>query len=151
VSETSIKSLQVSQNAMRPPCTSWPKRPKPFPRSRKDLDALLSRIGRKRRFRDLIHSPIYTREQQAASISAIAKKMDLSQTLASTLELMANKRRLFVLPQLVQNLRDIIAVEKGEVTADVISAKALTKAQSEKLSKSLAATTGKKVTLNATR
>ena len=93
---------------------------------------------------------IYTREQQAASISAIAKKMDLSQTLASTLELMANKRRLFVLPQLVQNLRDIIAVEKGEVTADVISAKALTKAQSEKLSKSLAATTGKKVTLNAT-
>ena len=76
--------------------------------------------------------------------------MDLSQTLASTLELMANKRRLFVLPQLVQNLRDIIAVEKGEVTADVISAKALTKAQSEKLSKSLAATTGKKVTLNAT-
>ena len=100
---------------------------KALPQIEKDLDAL-----------------------QAASISAIAKKMDLSQTLASTLELMANKRRLFVLPQLVQNLRDIIAVEKGEVTADVISAKALTKAQSEKLSKSLAATTGKKVTLNAT-
>ena len=123
---------------------------KALPQIEKDLDALQAALAESEDFHDLINSPIYTREQQAASISAIAKKMDLSQTLASTLELMANKRRLFVLPQLVQNLRDIIAVEKGEVTADVISAKALTKAQSEKLSKSLAATTGKKVTLNAT-
>ena len=123
---------------------------KALPQIEKDLDALQAALAESEDFRDLINSPIYTREQQAASISAIAKKMDLSQTLASTLELMANKRRLFVLPQLVQNLRDIIAVEKGEVTADVISAKALTKAQAEKLSKSLAATTGKKVTLNTT-
>ncbi len=123
---------------------------KTLPQIEKDLDALQASLGESEDFRDLIQSPIYTREQQAGAIQTIAKKMGLSATMVSTLELMAQKRRLFVLPQLIQNLRDIIAVEKGEVTADVISAKALTKAQSDKLSKSLAATTGKKVTLNAT-
>ncbi|WP_372993202.1 F0F1 ATP synthase subunit delta [Sulfitobacter sp.] len=123
---------------------------KALPQIEKDLDALEASLADSEDFRDLIHSPIYTRDQQAASISAIAKKMDLSDTMSKTLELMANKRRLFVMPQLIENLREIIAVEKGEVTADVISAKALTKAQSDKLSKSLAATTGKTVTLNAT-
>lgn len=123
---------------------------KTLPKIEKDLDALKAVMADSEDFRDLIHSPIYTREQQAASIKAIAAKMGLSDTMSKTLELMANKRRLFVLPQLIEKLRLIIAEEKGEVTADVISAKALTKAQSDKLSKSLAATTGKKVSLNAT-
>ncbi len=123
---------------------------KSLPAIEKDIDALQAVLSESADFKDLIHSPIYTREQQAGSISAIAKKMNLSDVMANTLALMANKRRLFVLPQLIQNLREIIAVEKGEVTADVTSAKALTKAQSDKLSKSLAATTGKKISLNAT-
>ena len=49
----------------------------------------------------------------------------------------------------VATLRDLIATDKGEVTADVISAKALTKAQADKLAKTLNASTGKTVTLNA--
>lgn len=99
-------------------------------------------------FRDLIQSPIYTRDQQARSIAAIAKKMKLSPTMSSTLALMAEKRRLFVLPQLIETLRNIIAADKGEVTADVTSAKALTKGQAEKLAASLKKTTGKTVTLH---
>lgn len=121
-----------------------------LPKIEEDIDALKAALADSEDFRDLIHSPIFTRDQQAASIKAITAKMGLSDTMSKTLELMADKRRLFVLPQLIQNLRDIIAEEKGEVTADVISAKALTKAQSDKLSKSLTATTGKKVTLNTT-
>ena len=76
--------------------------------------------------------------------------MKLSDTVANTLALMAQNRRLFVLPQLVSSLRDIIAAEKGEVTAEVTSAKALTKTQADKLAKTLKASTGKTVTLNTT-
>jgi F-type H+-transporting ATPase subunit delta len=57
---------------------------------------------------------------------------------------------LFVLPQLVVALRDAIAEDKGEVTADVISASALTKTQSDKLAKTLKAKLGKTVTINVT-
>ncbi len=101
-------------------------------------------------FRALINSPLYSRDQQADAIAALAKKMKLSPIMTSTLSLMAQKRRLFVLPQLVQTLRDIIAEDKGEVTADVTTAKALTKTQADKLAASLNKTTGKTVTLHQT-
>tara|TARA_R110002049_G_scaffold29972_3_gene102075 strand:+ start:24851 stop:25492 length:642 start_codon:yes stop_codon:yes gene_type:complete len=115
-----------------------------------DLDALRSALDDSDDFRSLIHSPIYTRDEQAGTIDALAKKMSLTPMMTHTLALMAQKRRLFVLPQLVAALREIIAVDKGEITADVVSAKALTKTQADKLTKSLNATTGKTVTLHAT-
>ena len=114
-----------------------------------DLDALQDALSSED-FRALIQSPIYTREEQTGAIAALAKKMALSPTMTNTLALMAQKRRLFVLPQLVRTLREVIAEDKGEITADVTSAKALTKAQSDRLAKSLKASTGKDVTLNAT-
>ena len=110
-----------------------------------DVDALDAALDTSADFRDLITSPLYTREQQTTAIDAISKKMKLSATVANTLSLMAAKRRLFVLPQLVGALRALIADEKGEVTADVTAAKALTKAQQDKLAKTLKASVGKDV------
>ena len=115
-----------------------------------DINTLQSALADSEDFRALISSPIYTRDEQATAISALAAKMGLTGTMANTLALMAQKRRLFVVPNLLATLREVIAEDKGEVTADVLSAKALTKAQADKLSKSLKASTGKTVTLNAT-
>ena len=98
----------------------------------------------------LITSPVYTREETEAAISAVAKKAGLSANVANTLALMAQNRRLFVLPQFVAALADLLAEERGEVTAEVTSAKALTKAQSDKLAKTLKAQLGKDVSIHAT-
>ena len=115
-----------------------------------DVDALDSALKDSADFRDLINSPIYGRDEQAASIASIAKKMSLSPIMANLLGLMADKRRLFVLPAIVTTLRDMIAVERGEVTADVTTATALTKAQSDKLAKTLTAQVGKSVSIKET-
>ena len=115
-----------------------------------DLETLQQALNDSDDFRNLIHSPIYTRSEQGAAVAALAKKMGLSQIMSDTLGLMASKRRLFVLPALLRTLRETIAEEKGEVTAEVVSAKALTKAQSDKLAKTLKASTGKTVTLQTT-
>ncbi len=115
-----------------------------------DLDVLASAMDQSSDLRALIHSPIYTREEQAGAVAALSKEMKLSPILSNTLALMAQKRRLFVLPQLISTLRAVIAADKGEVTAEVTSAKALTKTQADKLAKTLKASTGKTVTLNAT-
>ena len=115
-----------------------------------DIGSLQAALSDSADFRALITSPIYTRDEQSTAISALASKMELGGTLTKTLALMAQKRRLFVVPQLLATLRDVIAQDKGEVTADVVSAKALTKTQAEKLAKTLNASTGKTVTLNAT-
>ncbi len=77
-------------------------------------------------------------------------KMGLSTVMANTIALMASNRRLFVLPQLVQDLRARIADEKGEVTAEVTSATKLCAAQSKALVATLKAKVGKDVKLNTT-
>jgi F-type H+-transporting ATPase subunit delta len=115
-----------------------------------DLDGLGAALAESADLRNLINSPVYSRDEQGQAIGALAAKMKLSPILANTLALMAQKRRLFVLPALVKALRALIAADKGEITAEVTSAKALTKAQSDKLAKSLKATTGKTVTLQTT-
>ena len=114
-----------------------------------DIDTLSTALADSADLNALIHSPIYSREEQGAAITAIAQKAGLSTLMTNTLALMADKRRLFVVPQLVQALRDIIAEDKGEVTAEVTSAKALTKAQSDKLAKTLKERMGKDVAITA--
>jgi F-type H+-transporting ATPase subunit delta len=112
-----------------------------------DLDAALADSAD---LRALIQSPMISRSNQETAISEVARKMGLEDVLVKSLALMAQKRRLFVLPQLIGALREQIALERGEVTADVTSAKALTKAQSEKLAKTLTERVGKTVTINTT-
>lgn len=115
-----------------------------------DVDALDQALTDSADLRALIASPIYSRDQLAGAIGAVAKKMKLSPMVANTLGLMAEKRRLFVLPQLVAALRALIAEDRGEVTAEVRTAKALTKAQETKLAKTLKASVGKDVNIQTT-
>ncbi|WP_420862781.1 F0F1 ATP synthase subunit delta [Algirhabdus cladophorae] len=115
-----------------------------------DVDALDAALSESADFRNLITSPIYTRDAQGAAVAAIGKKMKLSPTVGNTLNLMASKRRLFVLPQMIAQLRDLLAEDKGEVTAEVTAAKALTKAQTDKLAKELKSTVGKTVNIKTT-
>ncbi len=123
-------------------------------KSLKKLDAnvtdLAQAIDDSADLREMISSPVISRSAQGAAIAEIGKKMGLEKALQSGLGLMAEKRRLFVLPQLVAQLRAMIAEDKGEMTADVTSAKALTKAQSDKLAKTLKARMGKDIIINAT-
>ncbi len=114
------------------------------------LNDLGTALGESADLRNLISSPLITRADQGAAISALSKKMDLAPVMQNSLALMAEKRRLFVLPQLIDALRALLAEERNEVTADVISAKALTEAQSTKLAATLSTNVGKTVTINAT-
>nr|WP_239113514.1 F0F1 ATP synthase subunit delta [Shimia biformata] len=114
------------------------------------LDNLSAALNESADLSALIASPLYSREEQGKAIAAVAAKIGLPSVLTNTLGLMAEKRRLFVLPQLVAQLEALIAEDKGEVTAEVVSAKALTKTQSDKLAKTLAARVGKTVKINAT-
>lgn len=99
----------------------------------------------------MIASPVVSRSEQGAAMAAIGAKIGLSPLVANTLALMAEKRRLFVLPQLLRALTALIGEEKGEVTAEVASATKLTAAQAKKLAETLKASVGgKTVKLNTT-
>ena len=112
-----------------------------------DIGALDAALSSSADLNDLISSPVYTREDQAGAIAAIAKKMGLSPLTANTLALMAAKRRLFVLPYLTKSVQAMISEEKGEVTAEVTSAIKLSAAQAKDLAATLKASVGKDVIL----
>lgn len=126
------------------------KESKSLPKLEKNLTELAGALDDSADLRELISSPVLSREEQGRAIAAIGKKMKLEDVLQNALALMAENRRLFVLPQLISQLRDMIADDKGEVTAQVTSAKKLTAAQAEKLAKTLKASVGKDVNINAT-
>ena len=121
-----------------------------LPALENDVDALDGALTESAELRAMVNSPVYTRDDQQAAISALAAKLGVGPLVANTLALMGSKRRLFVLPQLVSSLREMIAEEKGEVTAEIASATALTDAQTEKLSQTLASQIGKTVKIKTT-
>ncbi len=115
-----------------------------------DTAALTETLAASSDLRAVIASPVVSREDQAKAIAAIAARLGLNPLTANTLALMADKRRLFVLPQFAAQLADLIAAEKGEVTAEVTAAQALSAAQSKKLAETLKARVGKTVKLKTT-
>ena len=113
-----------------------------------DIGTLTDALADSGELRALIASPVYSREEQGSAMGAVAEKMGLSDTMRNTLGLMASKRRLFVLPQLVRELARLIAEEKGEVTAEVTAAQALSSEQEAKLAETLKARLGSDVKIN---
>ena len=116
---------------------------------RRGLRILKHAIGQSADLNHLISSPIYSRDQQQSAILAISKKLSLSSVMTNTLALMAEKRRLFVVPTFLSVLEDLIAESKNELTAEVISAKELTTGQLDKLAKSLKSNFSKDIKINA--
>ena len=114
-----------------------------------DVESLARALEGSQELRDLISSPMYTRDEQKGAIVAIGNKMGLLVNLTNTLALMASKRRLFVLDSFLRQLEVLIAEHKGESTADVVSAKSLTKAQSDKIAKAIKDRVGKEIKINA--
>lgn len=116
----------------------------------KDLDALSAALDDSADLRALIGSPIYSREEQRRAMAAVAEKMGLGALTANTVGLMATKRRLFALPQTIAAVQSLIAADRGEVTAEVTAAKALTEKQSADLAEALRAAVGKDVKIKTT-
>lgn len=112
-----------------------------------DTEALTAALDGSAELKAMIASPVISRDDQARAIGAIAAKMKVSDIVANTLQLMAAKRRLFVLPQMLADLAARIADHKGEVTAEVTSAAALSADQANKLAATLKARVGKDVKL----
>ena len=120
-----------------------------IPALEKNVRVFTQALGQSADLNHLISSPIYSRDQQQSAILAIAKKLSLSSVMTNTLALMAEKRRLFVVPTFLSVIEDLIAESKNELTAEVISAKELTKGQLDKLAQTLKSNFSKDIKIKA--
>ena len=98
--------------------------------------------------RRLVRSPVISADDQAKALAAILAKAGISGLTANFLKLIARNRRLFAAADMMKSFRALLARERGEVSADVASAHALTPEQMQLLSDTLRTTIGKNVQIN---
>ena len=98
----------------------------------------------------LIESPVFAAEDQERAISAIVDKAKITGLAANFLRVVARNRRLFAVPGMIRAFRKIAAEHRGEASAEVTSAHALSAAQQAELKATLKSVAGKDVTFNVT-
>ncbi len=67
----------------------------------------------------LVRSPIFTAEEQTRAVAAILDRAGIGGLAGNFIRLVASKRRLFALPQMIQGYRELVADAKGIVRAEV--------------------------------
>lgn len=97
--------------------------------------------------RRLISSPSFSAEQQSLALAAILGKAGIKDLVASFFAVLARNRRLFAAPDIVRTYRQLLAADKGEVEATVISASELSAQQAKSLEQALKAAMGQTVQL----
>jgi F-type H+-transporting ATPase subunit delta len=112
-----------------------------------DLRALRAMLAASGDFRRLIRSPVLSREQQGKTIEAIAEHAGLTPLVRNFLAVVAGNRRLFAVPAMIEAFLAQLAVRRGEVTAQVTVAQALSEAQREALNEQLRRSTGSRVSV----
>ncbi len=99
----------------------------------------------------LTTSPMVSRKQAAAGIHSLAGAMGVDSLTTKFLGVLADNRRLASLPAIIRDVRALAAARRGEITAQVTSAHALTKTQQTALAKKLKAGLGRDVSLELTQ
>ncbi|MEM1267230.1 MAG: F0F1 ATP synthase subunit delta [Pseudomonadota bacterium] len=110
-----------------------------------DMTALRAVLAESAELSDVLHSPIYSRDDQGKAVSAVADAMGVQSLTKNTLGLMASKRRLFAVPQMIEIALGLIAEHRGEISAEVLAAKPLTDAQHASLAEALRRALGAEV------
>jgi F-type H+-transporting ATPase subunit delta len=122
---------------------------------RKTLDAVAGDLrGLRGLLRDskdlsrLIKSPVLSRGALGKAIAAVAEAAGLSPLTRNFLGLLAQNRRLFALPDMIERFLARLAERRGEVTARVVAAQPLTPEQQAAVDEQLRKAVGRKVAID---
>ena len=97
----------------------------------------------------MIRSPVISRAEQSAAMSAVLDKTDACDLTKKFVGLTIRNRRLFALKNIIVGYLTILASHRGELTAEVISASPLKHQHTAELLRVLKQSVGGNVTLNA--
>ncbi|HWD59089.1 MAG TPA: F0F1 ATP synthase subunit delta [Stellaceae bacterium] len=98
----------------------------------------------------LVRSPVLTRAEQGKAMAAIAQDAKLSKLTADFVGVVAGNRRLFAVPAMIEAYLAKLAERRGEVTAEITAAQALSEAQQNSLIDQLRRVVGSRVAIDVT-
>ena len=86
----------------------------------------------------LVNSPLYSREDQATAMNAVLEAAGAQDLTRRFVGVVCENRRLFAIGDIIEAYRGLLAAHRGQMSADVISARPLTEAQLASLNDTLA-------------
>lgn len=110
-----------------------------------DLRSFSELLNQSKDLQQLVRSPVFSAEDQKNALSAILKLIGYAPLTCNFLELVAKNRRLFAIQGMVDGFIALLADHRGEVTADVTSANALSESQLSSLKEALKSAIGRDV------
>tara|TARA_B100000315_G_C14501825_1_gene552712 strand:+ start:403 stop:963 length:561 start_codon:yes stop_codon:yes gene_type:complete len=93
----------------------------------------------------LLHSPVLSREDQGKALAAVLGKAEIGDLTRRFVAVVASNHRLFALPAMIDTFFSLLAEKRGEIGAEVTSAKSLNNAQVKSLTNALKKAVGRNV------
>lgn len=112
---------------------------------RADLNGLGSALKTSDDLKRLVANPVFSREDQGRAMAAVLDKAGANALTKNFIALVARKRRLGMLKDMIKAYDTLLADKRGEVTAEVTSAHKLKAEQIKKLKAALKASLGREV------
>lgn len=113
-----------------------------------DLKSLRAMIESSVDLRRLLSNPVMSRKVQLQAMSALVGKAGFNELTGRFIGVLANNRRLVALSAIIQAFLARLAAKKGEVTAQVATARALSPQQQDALGAALKKAVGGNVALD---
>ena len=120
---------------------------KAVPAVENDLSGFEALLNESADLSRLIKSPVFSAEEQSKAIAAILDKAGIGGLAGNFLRVVARNRRLFIVPAIIAAFRRIAAEARGETSAEVTSAHALSADQETELKAALKSVAGKDVAI----
>jgi F-type H+-transporting ATPase subunit delta len=108
------------------------------------FDALMAESADLKR---LVRSPVFSADEQSQALSAVLERAGIGGLAAKFLKLVTANRRLFAVRDMVRGYRKLVALAKGEATAEVTVAEELKDEHLDALRAALKSVSGKDVDL----
>jgi F-type H+-transporting ATPase subunit delta len=115
----------------------------------RDLTALKAMVNESSDLARLVRAPVFSSDEQTKGMKAVLSAMQASPLGVKLVLLLAEKRRLFALTDIIRAFERLAANSRGEVSAEVTSAHPLSDAQTEELKSILRSKLGREARLEA--
>jgi F-type H+-transporting ATPase subunit delta len=113
-----------------------------------DLERFDALVGESADLNRLVRSPVFSAAEQLQALSAVLERAGIGGLAAKFLKLVTTNRRLFAARDMVRGYRELVALHKGEATAEITVAERLKDDHVAALRSALKAVSGKDVDLN---
>jgi len=111
-------------------------------------ESIINLITLSEDFKSLIKDPTNNQEDQLNALNKISEQFKLNELLTKFLSFLVSKRRFFYVGKILKSFIEICSIKRGELKAELISAKDLTEIEVNNIKKELTKNFNSKIKLN---